>query len=51
LARSRWDWGVFTSKEKTFSENITILVGILAAFGFSGYDIYFFVTDQPRPSS
>jgi methyl-accepting chemotaxis protein len=39
-------WGVFTSKEKTFSENIPILVGILAAFGFSGYDIYFFVTDR-----
>jgi methyl-accepting chemotaxis protein len=39
-------WGVLKGKEKTFAENIPILVGILAAFGFSGYDIYFFMADR-----
>jgi methyl-accepting chemotaxis protein len=38
-------YGALRGGERSVGENIPIIAGIVAAFGFSGYDIYYFAAD------
>ena len=39
-------YGALRGGEKPVAENLPIIIGIVAAFGFSGYDIYFYAADR-----
>jgi methyl-accepting chemotaxis protein len=39
-------YGALRGGEKPAGENLPIILGIIAAFGFSGYDIYFYAADR-----